>query len=151
MPDTSDNIFHIQPRVAVPRPGTLLPSSEPTLPYPSTESYMIDLLNRIEQNTRNSLKSQKKKTNTHIHYYVNTSDTTKRKIDIVKDIGFPASGLIVITVGGGFYISINDEGYEILSSTNFQMIDEEISKIYVTGLGVAGEGRIRLGAWNDIL
>lgn len=153
MSDTTDNIFKIQPKVNTSKQDIFLSSKEPTLPFPYTsiEAYLVDTLNKIERNTRKALESQKKKTNTHIHYYIDTSITTKRKIDIVKDIGFPASGLVIVSVGGGFNISINDEGYDILSSTNFQIVDEEISKIYVTGLGVSGEGRIRLGAWNDEL
>ena len=142
MPDTSDKIFGLEPRKPV---STKAVTSLPTV---STEQYILDLLSRIEQNTRKIATSQKHRTNEHVHYYIDTSLTTRRKIDIVQDTGTYASELIVLDNGGGFSLEINSEGYKITSALNFQVVDEHITRIYVTGSGSSGTGRIRMGLWR---
>ena len=142
MPDTTDKIFGLEPRRQV------SPKAVTSLPGVSTDQYILDLLSRIEQNTRKIAMSQKHRTNEHVHYYIDTSSTTRRKIDLVQDIGTYASELIILDNGGGFSLEVNDEAYKITSALNFQIVDEHITKIYVTGSGSSGTARIRLGAFK---
>ena len=124
-------------------PSDSVPLSPPTLPQTADEGYVLELLARIEQNTRGI----KRITNNHVHYYIDTSLTTTRKIDIIHDMGTPASELVVLDNGSGFTMDINGEGYPITSSLGFQVIDETISALYIVGSGTAGTGRIRIGLW----
>lgn len=142
MPDSIDKIFGLEPK----RPVSA--KAVTSLPGVSTEQYILDLLSRIELNTRKIAASHKHRTNYHIHYYIDTSLTARRKIDLIQDIGTYASELIVLDNGGGFTLEINSEGYKITSSLNFQIVDESIEKIYVTGSGSSGTARIRLGAFK---
>lgn len=141
MVDSRDKIFGIEKRSIVPKAATSLPGV-------SSEQYIIDLLSRIEINTRKIAASQKHRTNYHIHYYIDTSLTTRRKIDLIQDTGTYASELIILDNGGGFYLEVNSEGYKITSALNFQVIDETIERIYVTGSGSSGTARIRLGVFK---
>ncbi len=98
------------------------------------EAMMVDMMQRrINYNT---------------HYYIDTSSTTRRKIDIQKDIGVSASELYVLSEGGGFTLEINDEGYAITVRAGFRVFDEKIDRIYVIGNGISGTGRIRIGTWR---
>lgn len=142
MPDSSDRIFGLEPR----RPVST--KAVTSLPGVSTEQYILDLLSRIERNTRLIADSQKRRTNYHVHYYIDTSLTTRKKIDLIKDIGLPSSEMIVLDNGGGFDLEINDEKYIISSSLGFQIVDETISHIYVTGSGTSGTARIRFGGYR---
>ncbi len=142
MPDTSDRIFGISSK------QTVSSKAVTSLPTVSNEQYILDLLSRIEFNTRKIAASQKHRTNYHVHYYIDTSSTTRRKIDLIQDMGTYASELIILDNGGGFTLSVNDEGYNITSALNFQIVDESITKIYVTGSGSSGTGRIRMGAFK---
>lgn len=142
MPDSSDRIFGLEPRRPV---STKAVASLPTV---SNEQYILDLLSRIELNTRKIAASQKHRTNYHIHYYIDTSLTTRRKIDLIQDTGTYASELIILDNGGGFSLEVNDEGYKITSALNFQIVDEHITKLYITGSGSSGTGRIRLGGFK---
>jgi len=99
------------------------------------ESLMLDMMmRRINYNT---------------HYFIDTASTIRRKIDIKKDIGSPASELYIVSEGGGFALEINDEGYAITVKTGFTVTDEVIERIYITGTGISGTGRIRIGTWRQ--
>lgn len=142
MPDSSDRMYGIEPK----RPVST--KAITSFPGVSNEQYILDLLSRIELNTRKIAEMQKHRTNYHVHYYIDTSSTTRRKIDLIEDTGTHASELIILDNGGGFYLEIGNEGYKITSALNFQIIDETIERIYITGTGTSGTARIRLGMWK---
>lgn len=106
------------------------------------------ILRRIEilQETLNQL--IKSKVNYNTHYFVDTSDSSRRKFDIRQALGVPAAELYVISEGGGFTLELNDEGYAMTARTGFKVSDEKIERIWVTGSGSTGTGRIRIGAWR---
>ncbi len=142
MSDNRDKVYGVQQKAIKP---SLL---SPVLPSVSNEQYIIELLSRIENNTRYIAESHKPRTNIHVHYYRDTSDTSRVKIDIVKDNRIPMSELIVLDNGGGFDIEINDEKYRITSSLGFQIVDETIKHVYITGSGTSGTARIRFGGYR---
>lgn len=106
------------------------------------------ILRRVEilQETLNQL--IKSKVNYNTHYFLDTSDNSRRKFDIRQALGVPATELYVISEGGGFTLEINDEGYGMTVRTGFKILDEKIERIWITGNGSIGTGRIRIGAWR---
>ncbi len=106
------------------------------------------VLSRIENIEKMMLDSMIHRVNYNTHYYIDTSSTTRRKIDLLKDLGTHASELYVISEGGGFSLEINDEGYAVTPRIGFNITNETIEKIYVTGNGTSGTGRMRIGAWR---
>ncbi len=126
-------ISTVQPKLHTQRLPTPLPLTN--------EERIIDLLTKIYN-------SQKHITNYHVHYFITTSNTKRYKIDILRDTGVSASELIILDNGGGFQIEINDENYKIASSVGFQLSDEKIDNVYITGSGTAGTAEIRFGMWR---
>ena len=112
------------------------------------EEESTNILIRIENIEKMMLDIMQRRVNYNTHYYIDTSSTTRRKIDIQKDLGIPATGLYVLSEGGGFTLEINDEGYAITVRAGFKVFDEKIDRIYVVGSGTAGTGRIRIGTWR---
>lgn len=110
----------------------------------TTEAVLL----RIEAIEKLTSEMMAQRANYNTHYYIDTLSTTRRKIDIQKDIGVNANELFVLNEGGGFTLEINDEGYAITPRVGFFITDEVIQRIYVTGSGTAGTGRIRIGAWR---
>jgi len=107
------------------------------------------ILGRIENIEIAMLDIMQRRVNFNTHYYIDTSSTSRRKIDVTKDIGVPASELYIISEGGGFTLEINDEGYAINVRSGFKITDERIERIYVAGTGTAGTGRVRIGTWRQ--
>lgn len=129
----------------IPPPHITIEEKKPELP-----DKLIEINNAIIASNsilKRIFESQKKRTNYHISYYIDTSNTTRRKIDLSNDMGIPASELTVLSIGGGFDIEINDEP-KYTPAANFQVTDESIDYVYVTGNGAAGSARIRFGTWR---
>lgn len=90
------------------------------------------------------------KVNTNTHYFIETSNTERTKLDILKDMGMSASELYIISSGGGLTLEINDEGYPFIGNSGLTIFNETIDKLYVTGSGVSGTARIRVGFWRPL-
>ncbi len=106
------------------------------------------ILRRIELLETDMVQMHKMRVNYNTHYFIDTSSASRRKIDLIKDIGVAAVELYVISEGGGFTMEVNDEGYAMTVRTGFKIMDEKIERIYVTGSGTTGTGRIRIGTWR---
>lgn len=106
------------------------------------------ILNRLENIEKTMLNMMTHRINYNTHYYIDSSSTTRRKIDLLRDLGTPAVELFVVNEGGGFTLEINDEGYAVTPRVGFTITNENIERIYVAGSGITGTGRIRVGAWR---
>ncbi len=108
-----------------------------------TSTDMIVLLQRIlvelQKITSNSLATY------HISYSIDTSITTKQKIDIISDTGSYATEMTIIHKGGGFVFYVNDESTSIMAHNGLNIKGEKIERLYWIGNGTTGTGKIRIG------
>ncbi len=81
----------------------------------------------------------------HVSYSINTSITTKQKIDIVSDTGSYAIEMTILDKGGGFDLYINDESISIRAHNGLKVTNENIGRLYWAGTGNTGTGKIRIG------
>lgn len=115
--------------------------SSPVKPEYSIDNITLlqNILSEIQQLNKTSIIRY------HVIYSIDTSNTTKRKIDIVLDTGNYSIEAIVLDKGSGFNIFINDESEPIVAHTGLRFIDEVIERVYVIGSGTEGTGKIRFG------
>lgn len=80
---------------------------------------------------------------------IDTSITTKRNYNLEKVFGSPkgiiATQLTIIDLGKDFTINVNNSG-AMTAVYGYSIENEEINDIEIIGSGVAGTGKIRIGA-----
>lgn len=80
---------------------------------------------------------------------IDTSITTRRNFNLEKSFNSPknilATQLTIIDLGGGFEINVNNSG-SLTAAYGYAIENEEINDIEIVGSGVAGTGKIRIGA-----
>lgn len=80
---------------------------------------------------------------------IDTSITTKRNYNVEKIFASPkgiiATQLTIIDLGSNFTINVNNSG-ALDAVYGYAIENEEINDIEIIGSGVAGTGKIRIGA-----
>jgi hypothetical protein len=80
---------------------------------------------------------------------IDTSDTSRRNYSLEKTFHTPknilATQLTITDLGGGFTINVNNSG-ALDAVYGYAIENEEIADIEIFGSGVAGTGKIRIGA-----
>lgn len=114
----------------------------------SNEDCIIQLLTAIlkELKTLNDKVISRINTQTIIND-IDTSLTTERRIDIMRELGIKkANSVYIIATGGGFTFGTNG-GKKTTAFNDLSKDDEDIYTIEIIGSGTSGTASIEIGAY----